>query len=467
VGTMSFGVPSRRIYRDGMPADEYRFPPQPRIPGAVATAIFGIGGAKGLPWLHRRYGSAFMMNTPFGRSIVISDPAHVKQVFTAPADVLYGGEDSPLARTIGPNSSFALDEDDHLRQRRLLLPPFHGARMAGYAQIFEEEAVREMATWPDGRDFPTIKPMMRITINAILRTVFGAEGHDLDQLRRILPGWTKLGSWLTSAPWMHHDLGPWSPWGRFIRTRRIYDALIDRLIETGRQDPALGGRSDVLAMLLQARYDDGSEMTRDQLADQLLSLLVAGHETTAGTLAWAVDRIRRHPVLLQRLVDEVETGGGTLREATMREVQRTRPVINGTMRKIKQPFELGEWRLPPGVSIFVDATAMHYDPQVFPDPHRFEPDRFIGRKPATYEWVPFGGGRRRCVGAAFAQMEMDVVLRVMLERFELTPTTERPEKWLFRGVAFAPHRGGIAHLRRRPTPLTPAQPLSAAEPAVV
>jgi cytochrome P450 len=438
------------------PTAAYRLPPAPPIPGPVAAGLFMLGGAQTFSRLQRRYGDAYVTTMPgIGRTVVISDPGMVKQVFTAPADVLYGGEDSPLSYTLGVNSSFALDEERHLRQRKILLPPFHGARMAGYAGIFEEETLREMASWPQDEDFPTLEPMMRITLNAILRTVFGAEGRELDELRDLLPRLVKLGSILTMARFAQRDLGPRSPWGRFLGMRRHFDVIIDRLIAMARRDPALEDRSDVLAMLLQARYEDGTPMHRDEIADQLLSLLVAGHETTAGTLAWAVERLRRHPVLLRRLTEEVRAGGGELREATIREVQRTRPVIVGTRRTVKQPFAMGEWRLPVGTSIFVHATTMHYDPRFFEDPHRFDPDRFAGRKPDTYRWVPFGGGRRRCVGAAFAHMEMDIVLRTVIANGELAPTTEPPEKWRFRGVAFAPSRGGVARQRRRAVPIVP------------
>lgn len=434
---------------------EYSLPPRPPFPRPLATGLFLFGAVRRFPSLRRRFGDAFFLRLPaIGPAVVITDPALVKQLFTAPAEVVYGGENNPLSPTLGPYSSFSLDEDDHLRQRRLLLPPFHGERMAGYAEIFEEEALREIATWPEGKEFPTLQPMMRITLNAILRTVFGiAEGPEFDSFRRWMPGWVKLGSALTALPWAQRDLGRWSPWARFMKTRRLYDSLVDGLIDRGRADPNLRERGDVLALLLQARYEDGTEMRREELRDQLLSLLVAGHETTASSLAWAIERLRRNPAALARLVEEVRDGGAELREATIREVQRTRPVIAATGRTVKKPFQLGQWRLPPGTRVVIDGSLMHYDPRLFDDPKRFDPDRFLGRTPETYEWVPYGGGRRRCVGAAFAHLEMDVVLRTVLARVELLPTRRRPEGWRFRGVAFAPARGGLAQIRHRADPL--------------
>ncbi|MBJ7328306.1 MAG: cytochrome P450 [Solirubrobacteraceae bacterium] len=434
---------------------EPSLPPMIPVPAPVAGLVFALTGARRTARLRGRYGRAYQVKIPgVGVCVAVSDPALVKQVFTAKPDVVRaGGDFNPLSRTLGPKSMFAIDGDEHLRQRRLLLPPFHGERMGAYTSIFEEETLREIATWPEGEEFPTIPGTMRITLNAILRAVFGAHDEEFDEFLEFMPPWVKLGSLLTSAPGLQRDLGRRSPWGRFLAYRRRFDGLVDRLIAQGRNDPNLTERSDVLALMLQARYDDGGEMTRDEIADQLLAMLVAGHETTAGTLAWAVERLRRHPVLLQRLADEIEEGGSALREATIYEVQRTRPVIAGATRLVEQPFALGEWVLPPGMVVLIDSVGLHTDPELFPDPYRFDPDRFVGTKPDTYQWVPFGGGRRRCIGAAFAQLEMDVVLRVMIEQLELIPTSERDEKWRFRGVAFAPSRGGAARVRRRAVPL--------------
>lgn len=438
-----------------MTTTTYRLPPKARTPAPLAALHFAVGNSRLRSRLRRRYEQAFRLRIPgMGEGVVVYDPALVKQVFTAKPEVLAGGGDfNPLSRTLGPRSMFALDGDEHLRQRRLLLPPFHGERMGAYAAIFEEETLNEIATWPEDHDFASIPGTMRITLNAILRAVFGAEGAEFDELREFMPAWVKLGSLLTSAPFLHHDLGRWSPWGRFLAYRRRYDAVLDRLIAQGREDPNLTERSDVLALLLQARYEDGTEMTRDEMSDQLLALLVAGHETTAGTLAWAIERLRRHPTVLRRLAAEIEAGGKELREATIYEVQRTRSVIGGAMRYTRQPFALGEWLLPPQTLVVVDGLAMHCDPAIFPAPERFDPDRFLGVKPDTYAWVPFGGGRRRCIGAAFAHLEMDVVLRVLIERLELLPTRKRDERWRFRGVAFAPSRGGVVRMRRRAVPL--------------
>src|SRR6266702_3377313 len=312
----------------------------------------------------------------------------------------------------------------------LLEPPFHGRRLRAYEAIVEAEAVREMATWPEGAEFATLDSMMRITLNAILRAVFGADGAELAALRTLLPAMVKLGSRLAVLPIPRTDLGRWSPWGRGLAYRREYDAIVGRLIAAARQDPRLDDRDDVLALMLQSRYDDGAGMSRDEIADQLLTLLTAGHETTATTLAWAVERLRRHPAVLRRLADEADAGGSDLREATILEVQRVRPVIDRTARQVRAPsMRLGRWTLPEGQIVLVSIYLIHSNEALFPHARSFDPDRFAGSRPDTHQWIPFGGGVRRCIGAAFAHMEMNVVLRTLLRDFTLEPTSKRGGRW--------------------------------------
>jgi cytochrome P450 family 138 len=441
-------------------------PDGPSLPRFVQGGLSIAAPLWMMRWLRGRYGSAFTINVPFfGKAVVISDPAEVKQLFmTSPevADIL----DINLGLVLGPNSFFAISGDAHKQQRKLLTPPFHGRRLRAYQAIIEEEAVREMAAWPEGREFATLGPMMRITLSAILRAVFGADGAELAELRTLLPAMVKLGSRLVALPIPRTDLGQWSPWGRAHAYRREYDAIIDRLIAAARQDPGLDERDDVLALMLQSRYDDGSPMSRDEISDQLLTLLTAGHETTATTLAWAVERLRRHPAVLRRLADEADAGGSRLREATILEVQRVRPVIDGTLRKVRAPdLRLGRWTLPAGQVVLVSIYLIHRDGTLFPNPYRFDPDRFVGSKPDTYQWIPFGGGARRCLGAAFAQMEMNVVLGTLLRDFTLEPTNERGERWHSRGVAYCPAKGGRAVVRRRTRELRSSGPAARAEAA--
>lgn len=426
-------------------------PDGPSLPRFVQGGLAIVAPLWMMRRFRERYGPAFQINVPiFGESVVISDPAEVKQLLmTGPdvADIL----DINLGLVLGPNSFFAISGEAHRRQRKLLTPPFHGRRLRAYEAIVETEAVREMATWPEGREFAMLGPMMRITLNAILRTVFGADGAELDELRTLLPSMVKLGSRLVALPIPRTDLGRWSPWGRAHAYRRQYDAIIDRLIEAARRDPRLDERDDVLALMLRSTYDDGSAMSRDEICDQLLTLLSAGHETTATTLAWAIERLRRHPAILRRLADEVDAGGSQLREATILEVQRVRPVIDATLRRVRAPgLRLGPWTFGPGQVVLVSIYLIHRDETLFPDPLRFDPDRFMDSRPDSYQWIPFGGGARRCIGAAFAQMEMNVVLRALLRDFTVEPTTERGERWHSRGVAYCPARGGRAVVHRRP-----------------
>ncbi|MGB6764774.1 cytochrome P450, partial [Mycobacterium sp.] len=296
----------------------------------------------------------------------------------------------------------------------------------------------------------TLPSTMRITLNAILRAVFGAEGAELDELRRILPPWVTLGSRLATLPKPSRIYGRYSPWGRLVEWRRRYDVILDKLIEDERADPNFENRTDVLALMLRSTYEDGSRMSRKDIGDELLTLLAAGHETTAATLGWAFERLSRHPEVLAALATEADTDDDELRQATILEVQRTKTVIDLTGRRVTAPvFELGDWVIPQGYSIIVGISRMHANADAFPDPDRFDPQRFVGSKPPSFAWIPFGGGSRRCVGAVFANMEMNVVLRTVLRHFTIETTTAPGEKWHSRGVAYTPKDGGKIVVHRR------------------
>jgi cytochrome P450 family 138 len=425
-------------------------PAGPTTPRFVQGAMSLTAPQATMRRLRRRYGSAFQVNVPiFGHAIVISDPAEVRQLFMTTPDIA-DNLDVNLGRVLGAHSFFAISGDTHKQQRKLLTPPFHGRRLRAYEVIVEEEAVREMATWPQAREFATLDSTMRITLNVILRAVFGAAGADLSELGELLPKMVTLGSRLAVMPMPQTDLGRWSPWGRALGYRREYDAVVDRLITAARRDPAIDERNDILAMMVQSKYDDGEPMSRDEIADQLLTLLAAGHETTATTLAWAVERLRRHPEILRRLTDEVDQGGSRLREATILEIQRTRPVVDRTARQIRAPrYELGRWTLHERQVVVVSIYLLHNDESLFPRARRFDPDRFVDCKPDAYQWIPFGGGVRRCIGAAFATMELNVVLRTLLRDFTLEPTSARGERPHSRGIANCPAKGGLAVVHRR------------------
>ena len=423
-------------------------PPGPSAPRLVQGITALIRQRRGMHRLRARYGDAFVVDWPVvGPSLVISTSAEIRQLYTA-GDAVENLENH-LDVMFGPGSLVVLNGNEHRIKRKLLSPPFHGRRLAAYEEIVEDETTRELATWPADREFPVLPSMGRITLNVILRSIFGTDGADVAELRRILPGVITVGAVLTVAP-VPRLGGPWSLWSRYQAIRRRFDAIVERLIEKAEKDRNLDRRNDVLALMVQARYDDGSRMTLSELRDNLLSLIAAGHDTVAISLAWAVERLRRHPHVLGELVEEADAGGEELRKAAILEVQRTRPVIDVVARRVKaERLELGPWTVPKGHIVLVGSALIHDDESVFPNAKLFDPSRFVGARPDQYEWVPFGGGSRRCVGAAFAEMEMNIVLRTVLRAVTLLPTNARDERFRFNGVTNRPAKGGLAAIRRR------------------
>jgi hypothetical protein len=412
-----------------------------------------------------KYGDVFTVKLiGFPNFVILADPALIKQTFTEDPTVLHAGTGSPLGAVLGANSLLAIDEDIHLRQRRLLLPPFHGERMKSYADVFREIASDEFDSWQPGVEFPTLPSMQRITLRAILRTIFGAHDESLHTLEELIPRTVELGTKMVLVQFAQRDLGPWSPWGKFLRLRKACDVVLDGLIEEARRDPNLTERADVLALLVQATHEDDTPMTDEEIRDQLMTLLIAGHETTASTLAWAVERLRRNPEVLTKLTESIRAGEREYLEATIRETLRLRPTVTFAVRVAMQPYEIGGWVLPPGTRIASHPGLTHDDPRLFNEPRRFTPERFLEEKPSSYAYIPFGGGVRRCIGAAFAQMESEVVLTEMLERFDLLPTDVPAEPWGFRGVTFAPGNGGLGQVRlnKREPRQAAAEPLATA-----
>ncbi len=445
--------------RDSAPAAQtsraVNLPPGPRLPMVLQGVAYAVSRTWTYKQIARRYGEVFTMHIPvFGRTVILADPQLAKQLFIANTDDV-GNIQPNLSRVLGSGSVFALDGADHRLRRKLLTPPFHGKSIKNYEKIFEEETLRESASWPEGQAFETLEPMMRITLNAILRAVFGADGERLDELRRIIPPWVTLASRLAVLPTPTRTYGRFSPWGRLAEYRRQYDRVIDKLIDDDvKAAPNFDSRDDVLALLLRSTYEDGSAMSRKDISDELLTLLAAGHETTASTLGWAFERITRHPEVLAALVEEADTETNEYRQAVILEVQRVRTVIDFAGRHVFAPtFEIGEWVIPQGYSIVVAISRLHDRMQEFPDPERFDPQRFVGTRPPTFAFLPFGGGTRRCVGAAFANVEMDVVLRTVLRHFIIEITTAPDEKVHSRGVAYTPKDGGRMIVHRREVPL--------------
>lgn len=421
--------------------------PLPKLAQGIAFAAFR---RRFIRQASKRYGQVFEINVPFFRhTVFVADPALVRQVFTASTDDLINVQPN-LSRIFGPGSVFALDRGEHRNRRKLLAPPFHGQSIKNYEKVIEEETLRESANWPEDTEFETLEPMNRITLNVILRTVFGADGGELDYLREIIPPWVKLGSRMAALPTPPFKTGRRSPWGRLEEFRRNFDRVVFTLIDKAEADPNLEERSDILALLLRSRYEDGTAMTRQHVSDELLTLLGAGHETTASALGWAFERLRRHPDILAKLVAEVDEDGDDFRQAFILELQRSRTVIDFAGRHVAAShFELGDWHVEGGRNVLVSIADLHDNPDIFPDPERFDPYRFVDAKPPTFAWLPFGGGTRRCIGAAFANTEMHVVLRTVLAHFEIETDDAPDEKVHHRGVAYTPKDGGRVVMRRR------------------
>jgi cytochrome P450 len=339
-----------------------------------------------------------------------------------------------------------------MEQRKLMLPAFHGERMDQLSTLISEIAEQEAEQWPRGEPIALHPRLQALTLEIILRAVFGLDpGGRLDSLRDRLTGILALGaSPLSMLPFLQFELGGRSPWAQFVRLREQADSLIFELIDERRRDGE--ERDDVLSMLLAARHEDGTPMSAQELRDELMTLLVAGHETTASELAWAVERLARTPAVLARLVEELEGDDDAYLTATIYETLRRRPVLpNAAPRLVKQPVEIGGWTYSPGVCVLANAYLIHHDPEIYPDPYAFRPERFLDTQPGTYTWIPFGGGRRRCLGASFALLEMKLVLRAVLSRTEirLVGDGDRLEVSRRRSITISPRHGARAVLEER------------------
>jgi len=435
-------------------------PPGPALPALVQ----GIGfWTRPLPFLERaraRYGKRFTIRLPLTPPFVyLSDPAEVKQVFTAPPDLLHPGQGARvLEPVVGRNSVILLDESAHMEQRKLMLPSFHGEKMARLSGLMAEVAEREVASWPRQTPIELHPRMQRLTLEIILRAVFGLEpGPRLDLLRERLQAMLAFGDRPISLTPPRPDglaakvLQRVGPFASFVRMQKEADELIFELIEERRREEAEG--DDILAMLLGARHEDGSPMSGQELRDELMTLLVAGHETTASTLAWAFEQLSRHPQAMKRLSEEIDAGDDdAYLTATIQETLRRRPVLpNPAPRYIMRPIEVGGWTYPPGACLVPSAYLIHHDPAIYPDPYAFRPERFLGEQPGTYTWIPFGGGRRRCLGASFAMVEMKLVLRSVFATCEPRAAGDGFEVARRRNITIRPARGAVAVLgERRP-----------------
>ena len=424
------------------PAPIRGLPPGPRMNRVMQTAIWSRQAQWLLDQGRARFGPIFSLKIAYeGDWVVLADPELVKQVFTGDPKVFHAGEGNQILRPIlGENSVLVLDEKKHIGQRKLLLPPFHGERMQAYGEKMTEIAAREIESWPTGVPCKLRPRMQAITLEIIIETVFGVhDGERMEPLREALRDFLDLTTnprVLLPVLMVGPDRVNLIP--AFRRRVERVDRLIGAEIAERRAAEDLEEREDVLSMLIGARHEDGSPMSDAEIRDELLTLLVAGHETTATALAWAMERLTRHPEKLERLRAEVEAGEDEYLTATIQETLRLRPVISIVVRRLTEPVEIGGYELPAGASVTPCIHLIHRDQGIYPDPHRFLPERFLETPPGTYTWIPFGGGVRRCLGAAFAQFEMAVVLRELVRRRQILPASPAPERNYRRAITETP-----------------------------
>ncbi len=412
------------------------------MPRAAQTLIWSRRAQWMLEQCRARFGEIFTLRIAYeGTWVVVSDPEAVKRVFTGDPRTYHAGEGNQILRPIlGENSVLVLDERAHIDQRRLLLPPFHGERMQGYEQKMAEIAAREIESWPSGTPYALRPRMQAITLEIILETVFGLHGGErMDALRVALREFLDLTTdprllapLILAGP---HRIRRFPFFGR--RIERV-DQLLYREVAERRAATDLAEREDILSMLVAARHEDDSPMSDAEIRDELLTLLVAGHETTATALSWAMERLVRHSEMLERLRAEALADEDAYLTATIQETLRLRPVIVLVIRRLTEPVEIGGHELPAGASVTPCIHLVHRNPEIYPEPDRFLPERFLDNPPGTYTWIPFGGGVRRCLGASFAQFEMAVVLKELVRRREVRPARPKPERVFRRAITETP-----------------------------
>jgi len=434
---------------------EARDIPGPRAPAVLGGLRFAYNPIGYIRWLHRRYGAVGRVRFPgFGLLVYVAEPELIREVFTGDPAIYHSGESSAtvLEPTVGTSSVLTLDDDPHMRQRKLLLPPFHGDNVRRWEATIRAITEQDMQSWPVGRPFPLHPHTRRITLDVILRAVFGVrEASRMEQARTLIEEFARRAHLITVFRVARRDLGPASPWARFKRVREALDAWLYDEIERRRSEPDLAERDDVLSLLLCATDEDGAPMSRQELRDELVTVIGAGHETTATALAWAFERVLRNPPVLDRLTRSLADGDDYL-DATIKETLRIRPVITDVGRRLTRAVELGPYRIPAGAIVMPGIVGLHFREDLYPDPDEFRPERFIDHTPGPYTWIPFGGGVRRCIGATFAQFEMRVVMRAILERAQLRAADARPERPKLRNITSAPRRGCRVVLER---PLLP------------
>jgi cytochrome P450 family 135 len=427
-------------------------PPGPRLPAFVQMVLFMRYWPRFVAACGRRYGKVFTIRAAMVPTMVyLADPAEIKKVFAGDPSVFHAGEaNAMLGGLLGDSSVLVIDDDVHRDRRRLMLPPFHRDAVARQAEVMADIAATNIASWPVGRPFAVSPKMSEITLEVILRTVIGAsDPARLAALREIVPRLLTVGQWASLAI-ARPQLQRRRPWRGLWRRIEDADRLLYAEIAERRADPHLAERTDVLAMLVRATDEDGRAMSDRELRDQLMTLLVAGHDTTATALSWALERLTRHPTVLakaQNAAEARDAAGDEYLDAVAKETLRIRPVVFDVGRVLKEPVELAGYQLPAGVMVVPAIGLVHSNFEVYPDADRFDPDRMLSATLSPTTWFPFGGGNRRCLGATFAMVELRVVLRETLRRVELVATTAPGERQKVKHVIMVPHKGARVRLR--------------------
>ncbi len=398
-----------------------------------------------LGW-RERYGDIFTVPLlVFGVGVYVSDPSAIREMLTGEQSDLHAGEaNAPLSAVLGERSILVLDGREHLRQRKLLLPPFGGSAIQSFRTIIRDVAAAEVGNWREGERFVIRERMRALTFEVIVRAVFGVTERDrIERLRSSLVSVLAAQAVFFLPTMLRHDLGRFSPWGQFQRRLQAADALIYEEIARRRCEPDLEHRTDVLSLLLRARDEDDQRMTDIELRDELMTMLLAGHETTATGLAFAFDLLLRNPRVLHRLREELSAGDDTdtYLDAVVSEALRLRPVIDANARTLTEPRTIGGWDLPAGIRVYPAIAVVHLREDLYPQPNEFRPERFIDGETESYAWLPFGGGIRRCIGASLAQAEMAEVIRTVVSNVDLKPTRSDPEPVVMRGITLVPRHG--------------------------
>jgi cytochrome P450 family 135 len=446
-----------------------KLPPGPPYPGIVNTILWLRFMMPLLERSRRRYGDVWTLRLMGGAGtqeetgtkqpatmVFVADPALVEQVLTADTSVL-GGEAKVITPLVGKNSVLVLDGPEHTTQRKLLLPSLHGDKIDGYHDNIARLCEEEIASWSLSESFQLLPRMEELTLSAIMTVIFGMTIEDRrEELRRRVRALTRYRDKpstpvILQASYMRGK----DPPGAFKGVMGAIDEMLYEEIKRTREDPDLGDRGDVLASLVQAKHDDGSPMSDEEIRDELITLLIQGHTSTATALSWALERVVRHPDVHEKLRAEADTDSDEYLDAVIKETLRLRTPIPVVGRRVAQPYQLGEWELPPGTMIMLNALMLHQHSDIYPEPDRFRPERFLEQPAGKYTWIPFGGGPRACIGRSFATLEMKIVLRMLTSVVRLAPVKQQDERLRRRGVVLSPTEGARMKLLER-SPAVPA-----------